>query len=193
MIEYQGKMYARVSEILKPFTNFSHIDPAVLENKARIGTEVHKAIAEDLPGNFPVLSEDCMGYFESYLKWKDASEVSLRESEQRYYCSSKMITGQIDALFYLPKDCLNPESAPTLIDFKTSASESKETWPMQAHLYHYLLSKNAIMIHPIMFFVKLDKLGNLPQVFLYTFRKNTLAKCLIAIDDFWSKNKSTSD
>lgn len=184
MIEYQGKQFARVSEILRQFSDFSQIDPAVLANKCRIGTNVHEAIADDIEQRFPCPDADAMGYFNSFSAWNDQLKPVFLQSEQRYYDHEKMITGQIDALIRL-----RGWNLPVLVDFKTSAQESKETWPMQAHLYNFLLKANGIAVNPTYLFVKLNKMGRLPEVFEYAWDQNIHAKCMNAIDHFWSENK----
>ena len=180
MIEHNGKMYARVSEILRPHTDFSHIDPEVLANKARIGTETHKAIEEDIKGIFPSPPPECQGYFDSFSKWKERLSPSFEPSETRFFCHEKMICGQIDTLVKFPG-----ENDLVLVDFKTSASESPKVWPMQAHLYHYLLMQNSIKVAFRYLFVKLDKYGQIPMVFQYGFSPSVRMDCMKAIDHFW--------
>jgi hypothetical protein len=190
MIEHNGKMYARVSEILQPYTNFTNIDPKVLANKCRIGTEVHQAIADDINDDFIYLQKDSIGYFHSYEKWKDALKPVFKQSEQRYFCDKKMITGQIDCLITC-EECLTKKhivsEALMLCDFKTSVNECKESWPMQGHLYNYLLIQNNILPYVIFLFIKLDKNGKMPQAFAYKYDSNINAKCMQAIDNFWNK------
>lgn len=185
MIEHNGKNYARVSDILSPFNDFSKIDPLVLSNKAKIGTAVHQAIADDIEGEFPALDEETIGYFESYESWRFQINPTFLKSEVRYFDDEQMLTGQIDTLIDIPEKSM----LPTLVDFKTSAQESREVWPMQAHLYGYLLSQNGIMVAPRYLFVKLNKYGDLPDVFEYVYSSNTYAKCMNAVKSFW-KNKN---
>ena len=187
MIIKDGKSYARVSDILKPFSNFSHIKPEVLANKCRIGTAVHSAIEADLNAKFPALEKDTWPYFRSYLCWFEHLNPKVEQSEVRYYSDKYMLTGQIDTLIHFRDD-----EAATLVDFKTSASEG-ETWPMQAHLYSLLLTENNIVHGKHFFFVKLNKFGQFPEVFTYKFDKNIAAKCLIAIENFWNSEKSDSN
>lgn len=181
MILHNGKQYARVSEILRPFNNFGHIDQEVLENKARIGVSAHEAICHDISEEFPCPSKPALGYFNSYLEWKKHLNPIFLKSEERFFDDEMMISGQIDALIkFSPKD-----TVPTLVDFKTSVQESKIVWPMQAHLYAYLLHKNNIPIQPRFLFVKLNKYGDLAEGFSYLFDPNIHARCMNAIEDFW--------
>lgn len=184
MIVHEGKNYARVSDILRPFNNFGHIDPSVLENKARIGTSAHQAIADDIAGEFPCPDKDSMGYFKSYEMWRDKVHPTFLQSEKRYFDGYRMITGQIDALITFSE--IN--FFPVLVDFKTSSVESKEVWPMQAHLYALLLATNQIQVSPKYLFIKLDKHGSLPAVYEYSWDRNIHAKCMDAIDSFWQNN-----
>lgn len=181
MLEHEGKQYARVSEVIAPFANFGNIDPKVLEKKAGIGTSVHEAIKDDIDGLFPVVCANGVGYFESYMKWRESLSPRIIQSETRYFCHKKMITGQIDCLIEIE----NSMQLPVLIDFKTSAQESKTTWQMQAHLYHYLLLENGVDICPRFIFIKLDKAGKLPTVFQYAYDKNIEKNCMAAVSAFW--------
>jgi hypothetical protein len=183
MIEHEGKKYARVSDILRPFADYSHIDPFVLANKARIGTSVHEAIEDDVKGGFPCPDADGMGYFNSYLAWKHHMGPIFLKSEQRYFDEEKMITGQVDAVVAFGRS----EKLPMLVDFKTSVTEAREVWPMQAHFYAYLLARSGIIVAPKMLFIKLHPNGTVPKVYPYVWDANTWAKCSNAVDDFWSK------
>lgn len=189
MIIYNGKQYARVSDILKPFSDFSHIDPEVLKNKAELGTRVHLAINDDINNEFPFIGEKERGYFESYLRWKERLSPTFSMSERRLYCQDKSLTGQIDCLINIPSKL----NLPVLVDFKTSAQEAKETWPMQAHLYNYLLSMNQILVGPRYLFVKLSKNGQLPEVFEYMWNANTHLRCMHAIELYWKTQKDENN
>jgi|HubBroStandDraft_2_1064218.scaffolds.fasta_scaffold286879_2 hypothetical protein len=186
MITHEGKQYARVSDILKPFSDFSHIDEAVLKNKCDLGTHVHQAINDDINEEFPILSSAAMGYFKSYEKWKNAVSPLFIKAEQRYFCDEKMITGCIDALISLPG-----AQEPILVDFKTSVSEAG-SWIMQGHLYHYLLRSNGQAVSPRIFFLKLRRDGHIPVLYEYKFSKNIMAKCNKAIDLYFKMRKVDS-
>ncbi len=187
MYESNGKNYARVSDILKPLYDFSNIPSFILERKANIGTNVHAAIASDINGEFPIASDCEIGYLNSYYEWKRVFKPNFVQTEQRYFCDEKMITGQIDALILLTF-----QGIPTLVDFKTSVKESKEVWPLQACLYSYLLKKNGIEHQNRYHFVKLEKTGKLADVFIYEFTQEIEDKCIDLIDKFWKDEKNTS-
>ncbi len=186
MIEHEGKLYARVSDILKPFSNFSHIDPDVLKKKCNLGTHVHEAINSDIHEEFPLLWGEATGYFKSYEGWKAAINPIFLQSEQRYFDDKKMITGCIDGLIQLVGHEL-----PILVDFKTSAAESP-AWILQGHLYHYLLRSEGRIASNRIFFLQLKRNGDLPILFEYKYSKNIMAKCNKAIDSFWKMRKSDS-
>jgi hypothetical protein len=184
MWEMNGKSYARVSDVIKPFVDFGTIPEEVLKRKAILGTHIHDAINQEINGNFPVLAVQEKGYMQSFYKWRDRILPIFIESEMRYYCDKIMITGCIDALIKLQ----GKEEA-ILVDFKTSAQESPIVWPMQGHLYHYLLRESGKTLAPRMLFIKLDRFGAIPKVFQYKFDNNLMNRCLQAAEDFWIKNK----
>lgn len=185
MFVHDGKEYARVTEILQVFCDFSHIDPVVLGRKQIIGTMTHKAIEDWIMGNFPILSPSIEGYFTSFLKWHDILKCDFGMSEHRFFCEEKRITGQIDCLVNI-----RGEKLPVMVDFKTSAQESS-SWVLQGHLYRYLLEKNGIESSPRMLFLKLEPTGKIPRVFEYKFEQNTLYKCFDAIENFWANHSKT--
>lgn len=187
MLEHNGKFYARVSDILKPFVDFGHIPQEVLQRKAALGTAVHQAIHQEIQGEFPVVSFKQQGYIQSFDKWRNALAPEFIESEMRYYCDQKMVTGCIDALIKL-----KGEEKAVLVDFKTSVQESPITWPMQAHLYHYLLKASGKDVASRFLFIKLDQFGGVPKVFQYKFDNSIETRCLQAIDRFWEKNVATN-
>lgn len=187
MLEHNGKVYARVSNILKPFVDFGDIDPLVLERKAALGTRIHEAIKSEIQGELPVVGLQEGGYFKSFELWRAAIQPTFVMTEKRVYCDDKMLTGCVDALIKLKG---NDECV--LVDWKTSVAESPVTWPMQAHLYAYLLEVSGIPVAPRYLFVKLDRFGGLPKVFQYKFDSSLLKRCLQAVDDLWETEKSKS-
>lgn len=182
MISYQGIEYVRVSNILKKFHNFSFVKEDILKNKAEIGVGVHCAINDFILGKSPNPRQVEMGYFNSFLQWKNGLVPQFMQSEERYFDEEKKITGQIDALIKI-----EGHSSNTLVDFKTSSHESPEVWEMQANFYFYLLKKNGIDVSSNILFIKLDKRGSIPKIFYYKYQPSVLKKCLVEVDLFWNK------
>lgn len=180
-IIHEGKKYARVSSVISKEGQFDHISPDVLANKCRIGSEVHDAIEADIEDSFPVLTADCLGYYKSYLAWKEQINPQFLLSEERFFCDKLMITGKIDVIAKIGQENV-------LLDFKTSAEESP-SWVLQGHLYHYLLTESEYHISKRILFLKLDKKGKEAKVFEYMFKKNTLNLCFSLIQEFWEKEK----
>lgn len=176
--------YIRVSEILRHLKDFSHIDPEVLQNKCIIGTNVHKAIEDDLSGEFPCIEESPPSYYHSFMHWKNTFNPLCVLKEERLYCHKLKITGQIDAIMKFPGD-----EARFLIDFKTSANECPLTWPLQAHFYYYLYRAN--YKEPIanrFIFLKLDKKGGMPRAFNYFYDENTMQRCFKELTIYRANN-----
>lgn len=180
MFEINGKIYVRVSEIASISGQFDGIDKQVVENKAKIGTNVHKFISQEINGEFPIVTGKESGYFQSFKRWEEMVRPKFTASEERYYCDKKRLTGCIDALVEF-----EGEEETVLVDFKTSAQESPITWPMQAHLYYYLLSKSGKMISKNFIFLKLNRYGYLPTIFQYKLDNRLLDRCLQLVDDYW--------
>ncbi len=183
MLEYNGKWYARVSDVLAPLKDFGHINPDVLKNKQEIGTMVHQAISDDVAGDFPILTLSSHGYYRSYLLWKETVNPAFLLSEKRFFHHELRLTGCIDALVRLPHSSL-----PTLVDFKTSAMEDPQTWPLQAHLYAHLMEMPQQLASHFLF-IKLDKGGKAPKVFSYLYDTNTMNRCLDLVGQFWSSQE----
>lgn len=183
MLLHEGKNYARVSDVLRPFADFTNIDPLVLEAKASLGTEVHKIIEDYIRGQRTLSLGKAHGYYSSWLKWAGSLCPDFVHSEKRYFCDKKMITGQIDALVKI-------QDIPALIlcDWKTSAAESP-TWEMQAHLYRYLADESGLTLADYALFLKLDKAGKAPKVYTYRYNQNTHAKCMLAIEEYWKSQE----
>lgn len=186
MIVYNGIEYIRVSDVLSQYSDYSKIDPDVLERKRAIGSEVHEAIYADATEGFPLVNDASLGYWASYDLWRIYAEPRYVVNERRYYCDKLQLTGKIDALVLLPGD-----EFPSIIDFKTCATASHGVWSMQGHMYGYLLRTNGIEISDRYLFLKLDKDGGMPKVCEYWHDDNTLNKCFEAIEHY-KQSKATS-
>jgi len=195
--------YVRVSEILARLQSYADVDPEVLEAKAKIGTNVHKAIVQDCAGEFVVLESDrAHAYFESYKLWKYNRKNTVIHQIPRLYCDKLMITGECDGILesgfpYFEK----------LIDWKCSASPNIKIWNMQAHFYWYLLKENGYEVSDNMSWVNLrhtkhikkDPKTNLgyvqyhalsPVVHEFTFNEKVLCECIDEANKYWEEYHS---
>lgn len=146
--------YTRVSDVLSPFTDFSHIDKNVLLNAANRGTRVHKYIELHLHNLFVAdIDEDCQPYFESFLQWQADILDKVYCLEDRYYCDDYKITGQVDMI-----GTFKGSDEQIIIDIKTPQSQSK-TWRLQTAAYLYLARKNVDPSIKRRGCLMLDKLG----------------------------------
>jgi hypothetical protein len=118
-----------VTTVLSIFSDFSRIDPRVLQVAAERGTRVHQACAAIAQGLFVgEIPEDLQGYVASFQTWFDrVDEVIL--VEQRLQDPVFMYHGQPDMVVRLRGD-----SAPRLIDLKTPYSRGR-LWDSQISAY----------------------------------------------------------
>lgn len=146
--------YTRVSQIISQWNHLAHIDPHVLENKRRIGSEVHEKIAAESQGIFIPTEEETKGYIGSWLAWgKKVNPTAEYEIiEERLYCDELQITGALDAI-------LRIGASSVIIDYKATASVHKKTWALQAAFYHYLAVKNGYGVDETVWFIQLKKDG----------------------------------
>lgn len=203
--------HMRVSEILARLQNFSRIDQAILEAKAEIGTNVHKAITLDAQGQ-PIqeLTQREMAYYKSYEMFRDNYKPSYIMLESRFNEDNLMITGEIDALAKVNNDIV-------ILDWKTSATANKKIWEMQAHFYWYILNANKIPVSNTMFWVHLrqDKVKQVdedgvqildwtgspiieyearePKILQFTWDAKVLQGCIQEAEKAWEEKKSNFD
>ena len=178
--------YDRVSDIVSVPGMFDMIPLEVLENKARIGTNVHEAIHMDFLGFVSDLAEDEKGYYDSFLEWKTMTKTSVSMSEDRFYDDNLMITGAIDGLLRFPH-----EDNLVAVDWKTSATCTKaisDTWRAQGGFYHYLLEQNHVPnVSNRYLFVQLNPKGKLPKVKEFLFTQDIMNECLSLLHKYrWS-------
>lgn len=165
--------YIRVTELLKPWTNFGAIPQEVLYTKAEIGTNVHEAInmhALGLP--LPALTEREQRYFESYLKWEEGDEPTFECAEQRFYHDEFHVTGQIDAIVTFPG-----RSMGRILDFKTSAKPLPLHWPIQLGWYYMLACKNKLNVSDTAHILQLKDNGSPAKLHTYIIDTRILDIC----------------
>lgn len=125
--------YTRVTEVLSPFSDFSHIEPAVLANAADRGSRVHDYCEAHAKHLFVFdVDKDCKPYFESFKRWFDETVEEVAVVEERFYSDTYRITGKVDLICRLKGDeCFS------IVDYKTPASVSL-TWDLQSAAYRLL-------------------------------------------------------
>lgn len=151
------KGFTRVSDLLRPWNDFSHIPSHILERKKEIGTNVHDRISAEEEGFFLSLTQEEEGYYESYKKWREKEEGVVLSVEKRFYWEEKKLTGCVDAIFENEKEIF-------LVDYKTSAAPHIKTWSLQAGFYYMLAQQNDIPCSSSFFFINLKKDGKFPLV-----------------------------
>lgn len=134
----EGFVMIRVTEALKPFTDFSMIRPDVLDYASERGTVIHHACSLHARGAF-VLCElwppDYVGYFYSFRDWFDnyVEKVVAIEIE--------LINGEFGFIGHPDLLCnIQGDWRPTLVDLKTPLAESP-TWKPQLAAYRNLAIK----------------------------------------------------
>lgn len=189
--------HVRVSEILAYLFPYDGVDREVLDAKAKIGTNVHKAIVDDCAGDFVVLDSDrAEAYFQSYKMWSKQREETNITQVPRLYCDKLMITGECDGL-------LNDLH---LIDWKCSATAHEEQWSMQAHFYWYLLREAGYSTSENMFWINLRHRKRIryhkngqnelvydplePIVYEFQFDQKVLDKCVEATIKYWEDKQN---
>ena len=187
--------YTRVSEIIAQWGGYEGVPKDILERKAQIGSYVHAAIEMhiNIDCAFP-MDPEADAYYQSYLKWRESTHLVSIESERRYYSDAMKITGQVDALAIL-----QGSTDRVLIDWKTSYHEMKCNWQLQGAFYWMLAFDNGVtnLSHDMMF-VKLNKNGDLPDVYTYKFDMDLKQACMNALgtyryrEPFMKKSKKKS-
>ncbi len=129
--------YVRVTSVLKPFSNFDHINQTTLHNAADRGTRVH-AYCESHALNLFVseVDDDCKNYFEVFKEWFDEMVVQVLHvevplgSEQYRFC-----THGVDLIAILKGD-----KGASIVDYKTPENESL-SWQLQTAAYDLLVEE----------------------------------------------------
>lgn len=137
-------MLPRVTEILKPLSNYSGIDPKVLETAANRGSRVHlfcEAIARNHFEFLPRAPEpDIERYVQAFQEWFSTTVDFVHSVETRIEDNDLGYTGQIDLVVKLKgDDCLS------LVDIKTPATEQR-SWCAQLAAYGKLLEGQGIHV-----------------------------------------------
>lgn len=151
--------YPRVTEILRPFTNFDFVPKKILDNAKTRGTSVHALCAGIAKGAWvpdSMIAEDLRGYVESFKKWSDAQVSKFVVIEQRFVDEHLKYTGQVDFVVVGKDDELY------LVDIKTGVTPQK-TYQLQIAAYENMLTKHHIQVKGALL-VYLNKDGEFPEV-----------------------------
>lgn len=136
-IFYNGIYYARVTSLLSDYQNFSHIDPAVLQKKAEIGTQTHENINHFL--TYEMHPPDRTEYYPAFLQFnkeKKFLENNIISTEERIFSKNYLVSGAVDCVI----DFQNEEIA--LIDWKTSSNFYEDYMSLQTCIYKILYDSN---------------------------------------------------
>lgn len=126
--------YARVTEVLKPYSGLDGIDERVLARAADRGTRVHdfcELYARNLLIEDP--DEDCKIYVEAFKEWFDNAVDEVIMMEERLNSATYKLSGKFDLLVRFKGD-----DELTIVDIKTPQNQSK-TWNLQTAAYRILL------------------------------------------------------
>ena len=117
-----------VTQALSPFSDFSGINPEVLQHAAERGSRVHRACAAYALG-FPAfgLHDEDHGYFHSFVGWFD-NYVHVVLAVEKRLTSQSGYTGMMDLA------CMLTDKRFVVCDYKTPALESP-TWKAQIAAY----------------------------------------------------------
>jgi len=122
-----------VTEIIRPFIDSQWFT----EDSRNRGSFVHHAVAAYLNGVWtPPLPDVWQPYVDSAKDWIDRTIDRVLVVERRFVDTAKGYCGKPDLIAVIRGD-----EAPTLIDWKTSASYQK-WWPVQIAAYRLLAAAN---------------------------------------------------
>lgn len=116
-----------VSEIIEPLhsKSYANISDRILDTAADRGTRAHRAIQFYNQYHFKNVDEDCIGFFDAYLKFREKhADWKLVGSEQRTYHHSLLYGMTVDELYRCGDETM-------LVDLKTPVKALLKTWAVQ--------------------------------------------------------------
>jgi hypothetical protein len=122
-----------VTEVLKPYSDYSHIPPGVLEAAATRGTALHAAYASYALGLWiPEFADNYRPWFDSFCRWFDIAVLETVAVEPALSCKKYGFQGHPDWIGRIKGDkCL------VLADWKNPVLAQK-AWRLQVAAYHHL-------------------------------------------------------
>jgi hypothetical protein len=161
--DYIPEGYARVTEVLQPFTDFSAIDPTTLAQAADRGSRVHKYCEMHALNLFVCdYDEDCKNYVESFKEWFDEMVESVVHNEVRMNSKKYRVSGKFDMIVKIKGD-----PGLTIVDLKTPASHSL-SYPLQTAAYRLLAQECLNVTADRRICLMLPKHGGKAKVFEHT-------------------------
>ncbi len=139
---------ASVTEVLSPYADFSKVRPDVLEEAKLRGSLAHGLFAAyALCLWIPAVPDNCVGFFDSFKRWFDATVEKTIAVEVELICGKYEFCGHPDWIGIIRGD-----KFPTLIDWKTGQAQMK-VHRLQIAAYHHLAEetygvKRVLLMHP---------------------------------------------
>lgn len=135
----KGRRIPSVTDIIRPLHDFSHINPAVLERKRQLGTDVHFAceLDDDRDLDDAATDAEVMGYVDGWRKFKRDTGAVVLMNEKKLFHPSLFFAGTLDRLVTVRAGDLY------LIDLKTSVAMT-DAFGVQLCGYELLLQGNAV-------------------------------------------------
>lgn len=154
----------RVTEVLSPYVDFSHIEPKVLAHAADRGTRVHRYCeAYALNLFLGDVDDDCKNYFDAYREWFDAMVKEVIHVEIPIESSAfRLKTHGVDLIAILKGD-----TKPSIIDLKTPEA-NQDSWALQTAAYSILTQTELGIIPHRRMCLKLPKQPGAAKVSEYT-------------------------
>ena len=152
--------YTTVTEVLATYAKLDMIPPDVLERACQRGSDVHDICEAHLTNmGIPPYNPELEGYIDSFHNWHSKHASAKFDFPDRFYDDDLELSGECDCIMHF-------EGKRVLVDFKTSANESK-TWALQGAAYAYMSDLDMAIdeIH----FVKLNKDGSDARVYNYDY------------------------
>lgn len=178
--------YPRVTEVLRPYTNYDLVPSTILKRAAARGSSVHALCAGIAKGAWipdGMIDEELRKYVTSFKMWADAQVSKFIVVEKRYMDDELKFSGQLDFVI------MGTDNELYLVDLKTSAKPQK-TYPVQMAAYNHLLQIHHIKVKGAML-VYLSKTGDFPEIHLIDDMSQELHVFLSALEcwHFFNKGK----
>lgn len=131
-----------VSDIIEVIHNksYGNISERILDNAADRGTRLHRAVQFWNQYHFKSVDEDCTGFFDAYLKFRQEHvDWQLLHSEYRFYHKALLYAGTADEIYKAGNETI-------LLDLKTPQKALLKTWAVQLGGYQMALESQGVKI-----------------------------------------------